>query len=193
MAAVCDAFLEWTQKHRSADTFEWYRYRLQRFVETYPELRAADVRPLHVQQWVDSYKFSQTSCRNYMRSVERCLKWATVQGYIQSNPIEHLEVPTGEAKDVLITPEEYQQLLTFVPAGSFRDLIRVTWETGCRPQESLRVEARHFERAHQRWGIPANRSQRETSTSGCLPFGYGTSDHHPTGRRSSKWKTVPEL
>ncbi len=30
LAGVIDAFLEWLQKNRAADTYEWYRYRLQR-------------------------------------------------------------------------------------------------------------------------------------------------------------------
>ena len=33
LAAIIDAFLEWTEKHRAPDTYEWYRYRLQRFID----------------------------------------------------------------------------------------------------------------------------------------------------------------
>src|SRR5690606_16465149 len=99
----------------------------------------------HAQQWVDSYDLSQTSRRNYLRSVKRCLAWAMKQGYLPQNPIQFLEVPTAEPKDVLVTGAEYEQLLSFIPQGPFRDLVIVTWETGCRPQESLRVEARHVD------------------------------------------------
>lgn len=51
LAAIVDAFLDWTKKNRSADTFEWYRYRLQRFVDRYPDVRAADLKPFHVETW----------------------------------------------------------------------------------------------------------------------------------------------
>jgi hypothetical protein len=34
---------------------------------------------------------------------------------------------------------------------AFCDLLISTWESGCRPQESLRVEARHVDLANQRW------------------------------------------
>ena len=151
LARVVDAFLEWTQKHRAAETYEWYRYRLQRFIERHSDLRLDQLRPFHVQQWVDSYELSQTSRRNYLRSVKRCVAWAVTQGYADKSPIQHLEVPTGEAKEVLITLDEYQQLLSFIPDGPFRDLVVVTWETGCRPQESLRVEARRVDEQNQRW------------------------------------------
>lgn len=151
LAGIIDAFLEWTQKHRAAETYEWYRYRLQRFIERHTDLQLGQLRPFHVQQWVDSYELSKTSRRNYLRSVKRCITWAVTQGYVEKNPIQHLEVPTGEAKEVLITLDEYQQLLSFIPDGPFRDLVVVTWDTGCRPQESLRVEARRLDEQNQRW------------------------------------------
>ena len=41
LAAIVDSFLEWVQRQRSPDTYEWYRYRLERFVRRFPDLRAA--------------------------------------------------------------------------------------------------------------------------------------------------------
>lgn len=160
LAAVIDAFLDWVQSHRSPDTFEWYRYRLQRFVDRYPKLRTSELKPFHVQQWVDSYpKLSQTSRRNYLRTMKRCLLWAKKQGYIDGNPIEHLEVPGAERREVLISAVEYQSFLCHVTDNAFRDLLVVTWETGCRPQESLRVEARHVDLANRRWVFPVKESK----------------------------------
>ena len=159
LAVVIDAFLEWTEKHRAPDTYEWYRYRLQRFIERYPDLRVDQLQPLHVQQWVDGYDVAQTSRRNYIRAVKRCVKWAVVQGYLPHNPIQHLEMPANEPRDVFLTVEEYDRLLSFIPEGPFRDLVVVTWGTGCRPQESLRVEARHVDESHQRWVFPRSESK----------------------------------
>ena len=39
LASIIDMFLDWCQKHRAPDTYEWYRYRLERFVRRYPSLR----------------------------------------------------------------------------------------------------------------------------------------------------------
>jgi integrase len=159
LAGLIDAFLEWCHRHRSPHTYEWYRYRLQRFIERYPTLTVQQLRPFHVQEWVDSYDFSKTSRRNYVRSVKRCIAWSVAQGYVEKNPILHLEVPTAEAKEILITPDEYEQFLSFVTSSSLRDLVEVTWETGCRPQESLRVEVRHFDEKNQRWVFPRKESK----------------------------------
>ncbi len=151
LAAIIDAFLEWTQRNRSAETYEWYRYRLERFIRRYPDLRAVELRPYHVETWADSYDFSRTSRRNYLRSVKRCMKWARKQGYIDVNPIADLEVPSANRKEIVILPDQLETFLGLVRSRELTDLMVVTWETGCRPQESLRVEARHVDVANQRW------------------------------------------
>ena len=112
LAAIVDAFLEWVLNNRSPETYEWYRYRLQRFLDRYPDLRTDDLRPFHVETWADTYDHSVTSKRNYLRSVKRCMKWAKKQGYIDRNPIEDLEVPTAEAKEVYVSRDEFQTLLS---------------------------------------------------------------------------------
>lgn len=159
LAAVVDAFLEWVQKHRSAETYEWYRYRLQRFCTRYPDLRTTDLRPFHVENWVDEYEFSVTSRRNYLRSVKRCLKWAAKQGYIDSSPVAHMEVPAGQRREVVVTQVDFDRMMNYVRNDALSDLMVVTWETGCRPQESLRVEARHVDLANHRWVIPKSESK----------------------------------
>jgi hypothetical protein len=54
-AALADRYLDWVQRKRASDTYEWYRYRLERFVRKYPHLKAEDVRPHHIEAWVDDY------------------------------------------------------------------------------------------------------------------------------------------
>ncbi|MCA9076962.1 MAG: tyrosine-type recombinase/integrase [Planctomycetaceae bacterium] len=159
-SAIADLFLDWVKQNRAADTFEWYRYRLERFCDRYPDLRATELRPFHVQQWVDSYtSLSRTSKRNYVRTMKRCCKWATQQGYLDADPLTHLEVPGADRRETNVSVEEYHQLLSLIRDQNFRDLVIVTWETGCRPQESLRVEARHVDLTHQRWVFPKAESK----------------------------------
>lgn len=154
LAAVVDAFLEWVSRNRAADTYEWYRYRLERFVQRYPEIRTLDVRPFHVETWADGYDIAVNTRRNYLRSVKRCLKWACKQGYIDRNPIADLELPGAQPRDDAIDQTEFERLLSFVRNDAFRDLLITTWATGCRPQESLRVERRHVDLANHRWVFP---------------------------------------
>jgi hypothetical protein len=53
LVQIIDGFLKWCQQHRAADTYEWYRFRLQQFAETYPDLTVRELRPYHVQRWLD--------------------------------------------------------------------------------------------------------------------------------------------
>ncbi|MFO0818456.1 MAG: tyrosine-type recombinase/integrase [Pirellulales bacterium] len=161
LAVVIDAFLEWVQRNRSPDTYVWYQYRLQRFFRKYPDLRASEVRPFHVEDWVNGYKLSITSRRNYMRTVKRCLKWAKKQGYLEVNPVADLEIPAAEHREGLMSQEEIELLLATIKDEGLRDLVVVTLGTGCRPQESLRVEARHVDLANQRWVFPKGESKNK--------------------------------
>jgi integrase len=165
MAAIIDDSLEYSSKNRAPDTYRWYRDLLQKFILRHPDLRVDDIRPFHVQRWVDEYShLSKTSRRNHMRSVKRCVKWAVAQGYIDRNPLQHLSIPNGDRKEVLVSEDEYQRILEFAKPDSIRDLLVTTWETGCRPQESLRVEARPCDVPNQRRVIPPSEAKGEKMT-----------------------------
>ncbi len=161
LPAVIDAFLEWLQPRRAPETFEWYRYRLERLARRYPTLLASQLTVAMVEDWVDEYPLSITSRRNYFRCAKKCLKWARSRGLVRRNRIRDLEVPAAESREVVLTVDEYQQLLSLIRDQHFRDLVVTTWETGCRPQESLRVEARHVDLANQRWVFPKSESKNK--------------------------------
>ena len=92
LTELFDRFLDWVKQHRSPDTYVWYQYRLQRFADRFPDLTMGQLRPYHVQEWVDSFPdHSPTTTRNYMRSVKRCIKWGQTLGYIDTNPIQHID------------------------------------------------------------------------------------------------------
>ncbi len=50
LAGVVDAFLKWVHKNRAPDTYEWYRYRLQRLISKYPDMRVSLLRAFHMEQ-----------------------------------------------------------------------------------------------------------------------------------------------
>ena len=128
---------------------------MERFVQRYPDLRTHELRPYHVQQWLDSMAdLASGSHRNYCRSVKRAIRWAKRQGYVDVNPIADMEEPRCGRREQVIDETEFQRVLQLVPNEAFKELLLVTWETGCRPQESLRVEARHVDLASHRWVFP---------------------------------------
>ena len=163
LVTIIDAFLDWTDRNRSPDTYEWYRYRLQRFVDRYPEMKVSALKPFHVEEWVDQYDIAKTTRRNYFRSIKRCLAWAKKQGRIDKNPLEGMDIPGAERREVYITPEEFETLLTHAPDPRFRDLLITTYQTGCRPQESLRVIGGYVDQKNARWVFPSTKSKGKKS------------------------------
>jgi integrase len=159
LTELIDRFLDWVHKHRAPANYEGYRHRLQRFVDTYPKLKVAELRPYHVENWVDQYELSNTTRRNYFRAIKRCLRWAKQQGYVDRNPIEDLVAPTADHREVAFDQSEFDRLLAFVPNPDLVDLLHVSWDTGCRPQESLRVESRHVDLVNHRWVFPRSESK----------------------------------
>lgn len=161
LPAVVDAFLEWIKPRRAPDTYEWYRYRLERLARRYPTLPASQLTCAMVEDWVDEYQLSVTSRRNYYRCAKKSMKWARSRGLVKRNRIRDLEVPAAESREIVVSVEQYQQLLSLIRDPSFRDVVVTTWETGCRPQESLRVEARHVDLVNQRWVFPKSESKNK--------------------------------
>ena len=163
VALLCDRFLEWVQTHRAEPTYEGYRYRLQRFIDLHPELTVDELRPFHAQEWADAYDISQTTKRNYLRSLKTCLTWCCKQGYIEKNPLEHMDLPAANRKDIYVPPELFHEILGHINDPSLRELFITTYECGCRPQESLRVERRHVDLEHQRWVFPSSEAKGKSA------------------------------
>jgi integrase len=161
VVVIVDDFLDWYEKHRSLDTYRWYKDRLQLFLNTIPpDLTVDDLKPFHVQKWINAYpELSSGSKRNYCRSIIRAMTWAEEQGYVGRSPLAHFRKPGGGRKEQVVTPEQFAALVSRYDDQEFRDLLTVTWETGCRPQESLRVEGRHVDVAGSRRVFPASESK----------------------------------
>lgn len=161
--ALVDLFLDWCQRHRAPDTYEWYRQRLQRFTDSIPSaLTIGELRHHHLQRFIDDLQHGQQASRtlsngtlrNYCRAVQRALAWSEQQGYIDRSPLRYFEKPAAGKREEIVTPEEFCELLTLVHDPNFRDLLLATWETGARPQEILRLESHHVDLENARWLFP---------------------------------------
>ncbi|MCA9026818.1 MAG: tyrosine-type recombinase/integrase [Planctomycetaceae bacterium] len=150
--AIIEAFLDWTQRNRAPDTYEWYRQRLQAFADHVGDLSCDEVRVHHVQSFLDGYDhLASGTRRNYCRAVKRCFRWAEQQGYIERSPVQHMEQPSGGRREQIITLEDHKKILALASDQEFRNLLTVHWETGCRAQESLRVTGEHVDLKRRRW------------------------------------------
>lgn len=159
--ALIDRFLDWVQKHRAVDTYIWYQSRLQLFASKYPELALEDVKPYHVQDWIDEFELSSGSKRNYARSIVRCMNWCEEQGLIDRSPLAHFKKPRGGKRDKVISAEEYAEILAAIRNDAFRDLVIFIWETGARASECLGIEDRHADLLESRIVFPIDEEKME--------------------------------
>jgi integrase len=160
---LIDKFLAWCREHRVNDTYEWYRWRLQQFAQAVPRTLTADqLRPFHIDEFLQKHEgWADGTKHGVARAVQRAMRWAEKQGYIAKSPIAHYEKAKPGRRTLVIAPDEFERLLALGGGQPFRDLLSATWETGCRPQESLIVEAKHVDLVNARWVIPPDDSKDE--------------------------------
>jgi len=161
VASICDSFLEWVQKHQAPDTYRWYKDRLQAILNAIPSLRVSQLRPYHIQQFVDGLDVSGGTKRNYIRSIKRAMKWAEEQGYIEKSPIAHMKKPKQGRRDNVISEAEHKKLLELTKDQNFRDLLQFAYLTGARCAEILAIEDRHLDFENHRVVFPVDEEKME--------------------------------
>lgn len=164
---IIDKFLTWCRENRAAETHEWYRWRLQLFCDFLKKqkilnLTVAELKPYHIDEFLAGWPgWTPGMKHGACRAAQRAMCWAEKKGYIDRSPVAHYEKPRPGKRNVVIAPERFEQILADIPSAEFRDLLVVTWETACRPQESLVVEARHVDLKNARWVFPPDEAKGE--------------------------------
>lgn len=144
--AIIDQFLAYTKKKRTEETYKWYRKHLQAFAtdlesKNLHQISAANLKTHHIQDWIDSHEnWSDGTKHGAWRAINRAFNWAMKQEYVDRNPALNVEKPAPPTRQNLVSADQFQELLSHIIDDDFKDLLWVHWETGCRPQESLRVE-----------------------------------------------------
>lgn len=157
-------YLDWCSKHRSARSYEWYNGHLSGFLRHLGDnsnIPAADLKPFHIVEWVDSHpKWGDTYRGGAIIAVKRVYNWAEELGYIEASPIKKLKKPTAKRRDNHMRPEDYQNILRHLRDGDpFKDLLNFVWSTGCRPQEVRHIEHRHVDIENERIVFPPHESK----------------------------------
>lgn len=157
---LLDRFLENCQKESAERTFESYRDRLQFFTRHLKAnkrlgLAADGLKPFHVLEWVDSHtSWNPGMRRGAIQSVQRAYNWAAEVGLVKDSPVAKMRKPPPGKRERSVTHAEFDAMMACVPQGPFKELLRFAWLTGCRPQEAIRIEARHADLPNGRLMIP---------------------------------------
>ena len=142
VVSVCDLFLEFSQKHHEAETYDWYKSFLQDFVGSYGRLCVADLKPFHVNRWLDLHDgWKDGGRRHAVICVKRAFSWAEGEGLIPLSPIKAVKKPSAKSRDRILTEDEKAILLGAIRDRQFKEFVIALIETGCRPSEVVRVTA----------------------------------------------------
>lgn len=144
---IFDEFLEWAAKHKAPRTYAWYKENIQCFIDRMPPgLTIAELKPLHVTRAMNEFAHWANNTKNdFIGAVKRALNWAVDEEMIDRSPLARMKKPAREAREMAVSPAEYGTVIEAVKEPAFRDLIELSWETGARPQELRKIEARYYD------------------------------------------------
>ncbi len=159
VASVCDAFLQWSQRHQSPETYRGYSFYAQSFSEACGYLPVAELRPHHLTKWMDSKPWGPTSQFNAVRTAQRVFNWAVKEKLLSQNPIKGMERPRQQSRDSYVSDEEFRALLR-AAASPFRLFLFALRQTGARPSE---VRELTWDRVHKdRWVLSKHKTVDKT-------------------------------
>jgi integrase/recombinase XerD len=162
VAAICEAFLDWSARHNALRTYEFYKMFLQDFCTEHCPLRVAGLKPFHVTRWIDGhYRWNATTRRQAITSLKRALNWAVDEGYISANPIRRVKKPDGQRREQILTPDEHKRIVAATNTP-FRLFLLALRQTGARPDEVARVTAEHVDFHAGTWTLPDHKTRSKT-------------------------------
>lgn len=150
-------------------TMENYRSYSKRFLKYAGHLKARDLKPYHVEEWVAELDakylkdagrpWSQSTRAIAMTIIKAMTSWADDKGYLDRDPLRKLKPPPIERRDPITLKEATGIMETVRP--EIQDALRVLLTTGVRPGElcSMTVERTRLD---QRKAVVIGKSGRRT-------------------------------
>jgi integrase len=152
VTAVCNLFLDFSQKAHAPRTYDWYRDFLEDFCGFAGRLRLSEVDSTHVAAWLDRHPDWKGTRRGAIIAVKRAFNWAHTEGKIEANPLGMVKKPPAQARERFLTREERAQIFNSYPESDcFRDFLFALEHTGCRPGEVARVTGQHVDLRNGLW------------------------------------------
>jgi len=109
----------------------------------YGALPVAQLRPIDVDQWLQSHPTWNGGRRSRIQAVKRALNYGVESGLIERNPIRGYKTPRPVGRVTYITPEQEAALLENA-RYHFRMALKVCLRTGARPGcEFAKLTAKH--------------------------------------------------
>jgi integrase len=139
-----DMFVVHARQSISADAADQYAAKCQDFTNYCGSSRVADLRAVHVQQWIDTHRWSDSTKRGAITALKVALNWCAREGHISANPIKDMKRPKMGRRERIVSAGE-RAIIRNAAGAVFADYLdAMTW-SGTRPGEIMRLEARHID------------------------------------------------
>lgn len=187
---VCDSFLDWCRAHKARLTYDAYRRRLQHLIDDLKSngealLTVGEFRPHHISRVMTAHSgWAANTKADFVAACCRAMNWALKQGIIERNPVVGVERPSREARNLVVSPKDFEVILEGILEPTLRDLAELAWESGARVQELRKVEARFVDLANSGVVFPPREAKgkkhhRVISFRDAHPLGFCP---HPSAR-----------
>ncbi|WP_020472430.1 tyrosine-type recombinase/integrase [Zavarzinella formosa] len=161
-AVLCDLFLDHSQKHHEPKTYQMHLGYLQNFCTAHGRIPAKDIKPLHVNRWLDKNPGWKASRRHAALSVKTAFSWADKQGVLSPSPLRTLTVAPNNPRTRVLTADEQAEILGAIIDREFRQFVRAMLATGCRPGEVARVTAANVNLELGVWVFETHKTSKKT-------------------------------
>lgn len=163
VAAVCDLFLDWAERHTAPRTFAFYRKFLQDFCSHVGRLPVRDLVPYHATKWLDLHPKWKGSRRCAVISIKRAFAWAQAEGLLKENPLRSLKKPPVSRRERALTHAERAAIFASYPSWDpFRDFLVALQESGARPGEVAAVTAADLDLDEGVWLLRQHKTAGKT-------------------------------
>jgi integrase len=159
---LLDAYHNWLKANRAESTVTRREPLLTGFgMSISATLKIRDLKGYHVDAWIEQdHADSNSTTRNILiTTIKTAMSFAVKQGYADANPIASMEKPRPEVRQEFLPAETWPQVLAMA-SGSFKDFLIVMLDSGARPQEMFRFEAKHYK--NSRFILPIAKSKGKT-------------------------------
>lgn len=162
VAAVLDDFLTWCYENRAERTADRYKDFCQSFCDEHGRVPVSQLTTAHVTTWLNKKTtWNSTTKNNAITALIRGMNWAVKNRGLERNPIRGMDKPTPQKRTTVVAPDEFEEIIKHYKEGDpFRDLLIVSYDSGCRPFEIKELEARHVDLHKCRAVIPAEEAKK---------------------------------
>ncbi len=164
VVSVCDLYLESAERRLKRRTYENELWYLQRFCEACGEIRVSDLKPHHLNQWVEAQVGWTSSDTRYnaVARVKRVFSWAVDNGYISKSPLAAVKRPARSPRRYYLRDDVYRAIRR-AARPELKYLVFALRQTGARPEELYglvwdqvhgdRIVLTEHKSAHQTGGV----------------------------------------